>query len=145
MLHLIQLILQNLTFFALHLKNLTSFPKPLSAKRELELLHKMKHQVDSEARTELIEHIILHVSSKMNTVIQDNYTSVKKVNNIKFYLQHKKYAIIFVANTQKHRRTIANPAVLTYVLVSVSVVFIYSLAYSLEKFNFLFIREALFI
>lgn len=45
MYQLIQLILQNLTFFALHLKNLTSFPKPLSAKRETELLHKMKNQL----------------------------------------------------------------------------------------------------
>ena len=35
MFQLIQLILQNLTFFALHLKNLTSFPKPLSAQQKL--------------------------------------------------------------------------------------------------------------
>jgi DNA-directed RNA polymerase sigma subunit (sigma70/sigma32) len=63
MYHLIQLILQNLTFFALHLKNLTSFPKPLSAKREqLELLQKMKHQGDSEARTELIKYNLRLVS-----------------------------------------------------------------------------------
>jgi RNA polymerase sporulation-specific sigma factor len=64
---LIQLILQNLTFFALHLKNLTSFPKPLSAKRETELLYKMKHQGDSEARTELIEHnlrLVSHIIKK---------------------------------------------------------------------------------
>ena len=67
MFHLIQLILQNLTFFALHLKNLTSFPKPLSAKRETELLHKMKHQGDTDARTELIEHnlrLVSHIIKK---------------------------------------------------------------------------------
>ncbi len=67
MFHLIQLILQNLTFFALHLKNLTSFPKPLSTKRELELLQKMKHQGDTAARTELIEHnlrLVSHIIKK---------------------------------------------------------------------------------
>ena len=67
MYHLIQLILQNLTFFALHLKNLTSFPKPLSAKRETELLHKMKHQGDTDARTDLIEHnlrLVSHIIKK---------------------------------------------------------------------------------
>lgn len=67
MFHLIQLILQNLTFFALHLKNLTSFPKPLSAKRETELLHKMKYQGDTDARTELIEHnlrLVSHIIKK---------------------------------------------------------------------------------
>ena len=70
MYNLIQLILQNITFLALHLKNLTSFPKPLSAKRELELLQKMKHQGDSEARTELIEHnlrLVSHIIKKYYT------------------------------------------------------------------------------
>ena len=64
---LIQLILQNLIFFALHLKNLSSFSKPLSAKRETELLHKMKHQGDNDARTELIEHnlrLVSHIIKK---------------------------------------------------------------------------------
>lgn len=67
MYQLIQLILQNLTFFALHLKNLTSFPKPLSAKRETELLHKMKNQGDVDARNELIEHnlrLVSHIIKK---------------------------------------------------------------------------------
>ena len=49
MFQLIQLILQNLTFFALHLKNLTSFPKPLSAHRERELLQKTKQNNDLDA------------------------------------------------------------------------------------------------
>ena len=48
MFQLIQLILQNLTFFALHLKSLNSFPKPLSASKENELLIKMKNG-DNEA------------------------------------------------------------------------------------------------
>ena len=67
MLQLIQLILQNLTFFALHLKNLTSFPKPLSAKKESELLRKMKHENDTAARNELIEHnlrLVSHIIKK---------------------------------------------------------------------------------
>ena len=33
----ISFVFQNLTFFALHLKNINSFPKPLSAKKEKEL------------------------------------------------------------------------------------------------------------
>ena len=67
MFQLIQLILQNLTFFALHLKNLTSFPKPLSAQRERELLQKMKHNSDPDARNELIEHnlrLVSHIIKK---------------------------------------------------------------------------------
>ena len=63
---LIQLILQNLTFFALHLKSLNSFPKPLSASKEKELLIKMKNG-DNEARTTLIEHnlrLVSHIIKK---------------------------------------------------------------------------------
>ena len=88
MYHLIQLILQNLTFFALHLKNLSSFPKPLSAKRELELLHKMKHQGDSEARTELIEHnlrLVSHIIKKYysNYDEQEDLISIGTIGLIK--------------------------------------------------------------
>ena len=67
MFQLIQIILQNLTFFALHLKNLTSFPKPLSAQRERELLQKMKQNNDLDARNELIEHnlrLVSHIIKK---------------------------------------------------------------------------------
>lgn len=67
MLQLIQLILHNFTFFALHLKNLSSFPKPLSAQQERELLYKMKHQGDTDARHELIEHnlrLVSHIIKK---------------------------------------------------------------------------------
>ena len=67
MFQLIQLIIQNLTFFALHLKNLTSFPKPLSAQRERELLQKMKQNSDLDARNELIEHnlrLVSHIIKK---------------------------------------------------------------------------------
>ena len=88
MYHLIQLILQNLTFFALHLKNLTSFPKPLSAQRERELLQKIKHQGDSEARTELIEHnlrLVSHIIKKYysNYDEQEDLISIGTIGMIK--------------------------------------------------------------
>jgi RNA polymerase sporulation-specific sigma factor len=88
MYHLIQLILQNLTFFALHLKNLTSFPKPLSAKRETELLQKMKHQGDTDARTELIEHnlrLVSHIIKKYyaNYDEQEDLISIGTIGLIK--------------------------------------------------------------
>ena len=88
MFQFIQLILQNLTFFALHLKNLTSFPKPLSAKRETELLHKMKHQGDGDARTELIEHnlrLVSHIIKKYysNYDEQEDLISIGTIGLIK--------------------------------------------------------------
>lgn len=66
MLEIIRFILQNLTFFALHLKNMNSFPKPLSAKKEKELLEKMQ-KGDKNARNSLIEHnlrLVSHIVKK---------------------------------------------------------------------------------
>ncbi len=66
MFEIMRFIFQNLTFFALHLKNMNSFPKPLSAKREKELIEKMKDG-DSEARSTLIEHnlrLVSHIIKK---------------------------------------------------------------------------------
>ncbi len=66
MFELVRFILENLTFFALHLKNLTSFPKPLSAAKEKELLLKMKDG-EKEARSTLIEHnlrLVSHIIKK---------------------------------------------------------------------------------
>ena len=66
MFEIIRFVLQNLTFFALHLKNMNSFPKPLSAKREKELLVKMK-EGDNGARNSLIEHnlrLVSHIVKK---------------------------------------------------------------------------------
>lgn len=63
---LIRLVFQNLIFFALHLKNINSFPKPLSAKEEKELL-KRKKDGDLSARNELIEHnlrLVSHIIKK---------------------------------------------------------------------------------
>lgn len=66
MFELLSMIFQNMTFFALHLKNMNSFPKPLSAKKEKELLDK-KMCGDENARNELIEHnlrLVSHIVKK---------------------------------------------------------------------------------
>ncbi len=66
MFELIQLVFQNLTFFALHLKNMNSFPKPLSSKKEKDLLEK-KMIGDENARNTLIEHnlrLVSHIVKK---------------------------------------------------------------------------------
>ena len=88
MFQLIQLILQNLTFFALHLKNLTSFPKPLSAQRERELLQKMRQNGDLDARNELIEHnlrLVSHIIKKYysNYDEQEDLISIGTIGLIK--------------------------------------------------------------
>lgn len=88
MFQLIQLILQNFTFFALHLKNLTSFPKPLSAQRERELLQKMKENGDLDARNELIEHnlrLVSHIIKKYysNYDEQEDLISIGTIGLIK--------------------------------------------------------------
>ncbi len=88
MFQLIQLIIQNLTFFALHLKNLTSFPKPLSAKQEKELLHKMKQENDTSARNDLVEHnlrLVSHIIKKYyaNYDEQEDLISIGTIGLIK--------------------------------------------------------------
>ena len=88
MFELLKLIIQNLTFFALHLKNLTSFPKPLSAKQETELLRKMKHENDASARNELIEHnlrLVSHIIKKYyaNYDEQEDLISIGTIGLIK--------------------------------------------------------------
>lgn len=52
---LIQTVLNNLIFFALHFDRTSSFPKPLSKKEEQECL-KLMEQGDEKAREKLIEH-----------------------------------------------------------------------------------------
>ena len=87
MFQLLQLIFQNLTFFALHLKSLNSFPKPLSAVKEKELLTKMKDG-DKEARTTLIEHnlrLVSHIIKKYyaNYDEQEDLVSIGTIGLIK--------------------------------------------------------------
>ena len=71
---LISAIISNLMYFTLHLQNASSFPKPLSAKRERECFEKMKSG-DTAARTELIEHnlrLVAHVSKKYYSLTADS-------------------------------------------------------------------------
>ena len=87
MFQLLQLILQNLTFFALHLKNLNSFPKPLSSAKEKDLLIKMKNG-DTNARSTLIEHnlrLVSHIIKKYyaNYDEQEDLVSIGTIGLIK--------------------------------------------------------------
>lgn len=52
---IIQTVLNNLIFFALHFDRTSSFPKPLSKKEEQECI-KLMEQGDEKARDKLIEH-----------------------------------------------------------------------------------------
>ena len=52
---LLGVIFSNLMFLVLHVTGSGSFPRPLTAKEERELLEKMKNG-DPKARTALIEH-----------------------------------------------------------------------------------------
>ncbi len=87
MFELISLVFQNLTFFALHLKNMNSFPKPLSAKKERELLEKLQ-KGDKTARNTLIEHnlrLVSHIVKKYYSEYdeQDDLISLGTVGLIK--------------------------------------------------------------
>lgn len=66
---LIVLVLGNLAFFALHLKDLQSFPPPLDKEQEQQLFVLCK-QGDKHARDELITHnlrLVAHVCKKYHT------------------------------------------------------------------------------
>lgn len=87
MFELIRMILQNLTFFALHLRSLTSFPKPLSPAEEKELMEKMKRG-DRQARSELIEHnlrLVSHIIKKYYSACgeQEDLISIGTIGLIK--------------------------------------------------------------
>lgn len=88
MLEIIKAVLSNFLFFFLHLKNPSSFPKPLSAEKERELLEKMKKQNDTKAREELIEHnlrLVSHVIKKYYSGYdeQDDLISIGTIGLIK--------------------------------------------------------------
>lgn len=74
-------------FFALHVKGAGSFPPPLSAEREAELLEKSRNG-DDDARNELIEHnlrLVAHIVKKYyNTgADQDDMISIGTIGLIK--------------------------------------------------------------
>lgn len=74
-------------YFALHVKGAGSFPPPLSAEREAELLEKSRNG-DDDARNELIEHnlrLVAHIVKKYyNTgTDQDDMISIGTIGLIK--------------------------------------------------------------
>ena len=74
MLEIIQLLLDNLLFFALHFESCGVFPKPLSAKEEEECFRRMSDG-DTSAKNYLIEHnlrLVAHVVKKYYTAGNEN-------------------------------------------------------------------------
>ncbi len=70
---LINMALENLLFFALHLESGGVFPKPLTAAEEEECFKKM-HEGDRDARNRLIEHnlrLVAHIIKKYYNVSSD--------------------------------------------------------------------------
>lgn len=67
-------VLSNLMYFALHIKNANSFPRPLSAKEEQLCFEKLKSG-DEEAAQRLIEHnlrLVAHVTKKYYSLTADS-------------------------------------------------------------------------
>ncbi|MBR4099443.1 MAG: RNA polymerase sporulation sigma factor SigK [Clostridia bacterium] len=87
MFNLILQMLSNLYYFALHVTGAGSFPTPLSAKRESELLEKSRNG-DLGARNKLIEHnlrLVAHIVKKYyaNSSNQDDLISIGTIGLIK--------------------------------------------------------------
>lgn len=84
---LINLALNNLLFFALHLENNGVFPKPLSSKEETEYFEKMA-QGDKNAKNIIIEHnlrLVAHIIKKYYSANaeQENLISIGTIGLIK--------------------------------------------------------------
>lgn len=80
-------IIGSIYYFALHVANPGSFPPPLSAKKEEELLA-LNSQGDNEARNQLIEHnlrLVAHIVKKYYTTgcDQDDLISIGTIGLIK--------------------------------------------------------------
>lgn len=85
--NIIQTVLQNLLYFALHISPNGSFPKPLSAKEERECLKLIK-QGDIDARNKFIEHnlrLVAHIIKKYynNQKDQEDLISIGTIGLIK--------------------------------------------------------------
>lgn len=74
---LIQLAMQNLLYFALHLENNGVFPKQLSKKEERECL-KLISEGNESARNKLIEHNLRLVSY----IVRKNYSESKEQDDL---------------------------------------------------------------
>lgn len=88
MFEIIKNVFSNFLFFFLHLSSPSSFPKPLSQKREAELIEKLKTENDKEARSELIEHnlrLVAHIVKKYYSsgAEQDDLVSIGTLGLIK--------------------------------------------------------------
>ena len=86
-LNMLQSILSNLFFFALHVDSRNVFPKPLSKKEEEEYF-KLMGKGDSNARTKHIEHnlrLVAHIIKKYYSNIkeQDELISIGTIGLIK--------------------------------------------------------------
>lgn len=84
---IIDFIMGNLLFFALHLEKSGVFPKPLSAKEERECFERMA-KGDSSARSKLIEHnlrLVAHIIKKYysQNKDQDDLISIGTIGLIK--------------------------------------------------------------
>ena len=80
-------ILSNVFYFALHVTGAGSFPPPLSAKKETELLEKSRNG-DNDARNKLIEHnlrLVAHIVKKYYSAFaeQDDLISIGTIGLIK--------------------------------------------------------------
>ena len=87
MFNLLLQIFSNLFYFALHVTNAGSFPPPLSAKKEAELLEKSRNG-DTDARNKLIEHnlrLVAHIVKKYYSSFadQDDLISIGTIGLIK--------------------------------------------------------------
>lgn len=85
---LLNAIGQNLVYFMLHLTSAGSFPKPLSAKEELEALTDFHEKGDMQAREKLINHnmrLVAHIVKKYyaNYSDQDDIISIGTIGLIK--------------------------------------------------------------
>lgn len=87
MFNLILQLLSNLYYFALHVSSSGSFPSPLSAKKESELLEKSRNG-NLDARNKLIEHnlrLVAHIVKKYYSTSsnQDDLISIGTIGLIK--------------------------------------------------------------
>ena len=67
-------LLSHVMFFALHLMNPGSFPRPLTAEQEREALVRFHEHGDMQARSRLIEHnlrLVAHIVKKYQNATQD--------------------------------------------------------------------------
>ena len=81
-------LLSHVVFFALHLMNPGSFPRPLTAEQEHDALVRFHEHGDAQARSQLIEHnlrLVAHIVKKYQNVTQeqDDLISIGTIGLIK--------------------------------------------------------------